>query len=92
MVKVQKYTFHYYFKTESRLPGFFGTKGGGCTACHSLDGTKLVGPSFKGIFGKTEKLRDGSEVVVERTGGAVETFNRLVAEGRDVAAALHLTC
>jgi len=34
----------------------------------------------------------GSEVVVERTGEAVERFNRLSREGRDVAAALHLTC
>lgn len=34
----------------------------------------------------------GSEVVIERTGRAVEMFNRLVDEGRDVAAALHLTC
>ena len=34
----------------------------------------------------------GSEVVVERTGQAVETFNRLADEGRGVAAALHLTC
>ncbi len=34
----------------------------------------------------------GSEVVVERTGPIVERFNRLAAEGRDVAAALHLTC
>ena len=34
----------------------------------------------------------GSEVVVERTGRAVEIFNRLADEGRDVAAALHLTC
>ena len=23
----------------------------GCFACHSIDGTKIVGPSFKGIFG-----------------------------------------
>ncbi|MGH7890763.1 MAG: cytochrome c oxidase subunit II, partial [Thermodesulfobacteriota bacterium] len=23
----------------------------GCNACHSLDGSKIVGPSFKGIFG-----------------------------------------
>jgi len=34
----------------------------------------------------------GSEIVVEMTGRAVEDYNRLVAEGRDVAAALHLTC
>ncbi len=26
----------------------------GCTACHSLDGSKLIGPSFKGVFGRTE--------------------------------------
>lgn len=24
----------------------------GCIGCHSLDGTKIVGPSFKGIYGK----------------------------------------
>ena len=34
----------------------------------------------------------GTEVVQHRTAGAVEAFNRLVSEGRDVAAALHLTC
>lgn len=36
--------------------------------------------------------RRGTEVVQLRTGRAVEEFNRLVADGRDVAAALHLTC
>ncbi len=40
-----------------------------------------------------EAFRDaGSEVVVDRTGPIVERFNRLAEEGRDVAAALHLTC
>ena len=34
----------------------------------------------------------GSELVVETTAHAVKEFNRLVVEGRDVAAALHLTC
>jgi cytochrome c oxidase subunit 2 len=37
----------------------------GCFACHSLDGSKLVGPTYKGIWGKTEKLSDGSEIVVD---------------------------
>lgn len=27
-----------------------------CTGCHSLDGTKLVGPTFKGSFGKSETV------------------------------------
>lgn len=28
----------------------------GCFACHSLDGSKLVGPTYKGLFGKTETV------------------------------------
>lgn len=33
----------------------------GCFACHSIDGTKLVGPSFKGIWGATHTVTTGSE-------------------------------
>ena len=28
----------------------------GCFACHSLDGSKLVGPTYKDLFGKTETV------------------------------------
>lgn len=34
----------------------------------------------------------GTEVIIDRTGPVIEVFNRLSAEGRNVAAALHLTC
>jgi cytochrome c oxidase subunit 2 len=27
-----------------------------CFTCHSIDGTKIVGPTFKGLFGKTESV------------------------------------
>jgi cytochrome c oxidase subunit 2 len=37
----------------------------GCNACHSMDGTNLVGPSYKGLYGRTEKLADGSSVVAD---------------------------
>jgi cytochrome c oxidase subunit II len=37
----------------------------GCTACHSLDGTRMVGPSLKGVLGREEELEDGSKVVVD---------------------------
>ena len=37
----------------------------GCNACHTLDGNKLVGPSFKGAFGKSEQLTGGGEVLVD---------------------------
>jgi cytochrome c oxidase subunit 2 len=33
----------------------------GCFACHTLDGTKLVGPSFKGVWGRTETVVSGKE-------------------------------
>jgi cytochrome c oxidase subunit II len=39
----------------------------GCKGCHSIDGTLVPngGPSFKGIWGKTESLADGSTVVID---------------------------
>jgi cytochrome c oxidase subunit II len=37
----------------------------GCSTCHSLDGTRKVGPSFKGLFGRNERLVGGSIVVDE---------------------------
>jgi len=37
----------------------------GCLACHSLDGKVLVGPSWKGIYGKREDLADGTSVTVD---------------------------
>lgn len=37
----------------------------GCAGCHSVDGTRRVGPSLKGLWRKKERLADGSEVVVD---------------------------
>ena len=31
----------------------------GCSACHSSDGTEMVGPTFKGIFGRSEVVIAG---------------------------------
>lgn len=37
-------------------------KNKGCVACHSLDGSRIVGPSFKGIYGTdVTVLTDGKE-------------------------------
>lgn len=36
-----------------------------CIGCHSLDGTKTVGPSFKGLYGHEAELADGSKVKVD---------------------------
>jgi cytochrome c oxidase subunit 2 len=35
-------------------------KDSGCLSCHSLDGTVKVGPSLKGLYGRTVTLSDGS--------------------------------
>jgi cytochrome c oxidase subunit 2 len=37
----------------------------GCGACHSLDGTPNTGPTFKGVWGRTETLASGQQVVVD---------------------------
>jgi cytochrome c oxidase subunit 2 len=37
----------------------------GCTACHSVDGSNGVGPTWKGLYGKRETLADGSAVAVD---------------------------
>lgn len=55
----------------------------GCTGCHSLDGSRIVGPSLKGIFGeKTHVLTDG----VERDIVVDEDYIRrsLLEPGKDV--------
>jgi len=41
----------------SDKPGALGlriVKKNGCLACHSLDGTKIIGPTWKGLFGTKE--------------------------------------
>ncbi len=35
----------------------------GCTGCHSIDGTKLTGPTWFGLFGSNVELADGAPVV-----------------------------
>ncbi len=47
------------------LPGERIVKQMGCTACHTTDGTKRVGPSYKGIYGKEViVIEDGEEKTV----------------------------
>lgn len=37
----------------------------GCATCHSIDGSRGQGPTFKGIWGKTERGTDGKEYLVD---------------------------
>ena len=36
-----------------------------CVACHTVDGSASVGPTWKGLFGKTETMADGSTAHVD---------------------------
>jgi cytochrome c oxidase subunit 2 len=36
-----------------------------CNTCHSLDGTKVVGPTFKGLFGRSEDITGGAKVTAD---------------------------
>lgn len=48
--------------TANEHPGLTLLKQNACLTCHSQDGSKLIGPSFKGIFGKNEIVEtDGVE-------------------------------
>ena len=46
----------------------------GCVACHTVDGSTRVGPTWKGLYGKTETLRDGSTALVDE--GYLRAFIR----------------
>ncbi len=37
----------------------------GCNTCHSIDGTRIQGPSFKGIWGQTHQFSNAAPAVVD---------------------------
>ncbi|HVW27458.1 MAG TPA: cytochrome c oxidase subunit II [Polyangiaceae bacterium] len=37
----------------------------GCFSCHTIDGQRHIGPSFRGLYGKTEDLEGGKTVVAD---------------------------
>ncbi|WP_437621088.1 cytochrome c oxidase subunit II [Sorangium sp. So ce1151] len=46
-----------------------------CVTCHSLDGTRLQGPSLKGLFGREEELANGTKVVADENYFRESVFN-----------------
>lgn len=42
--------------TSDEHPGYTLMKKNACFSCHTKDGTRLVGPSFKGLLGKKETI------------------------------------
>ncbi len=54
----------------------------GCIACHTVDGSPGVGPSWLGMWGRTETLSDGSSVVVDEA----YFVDSILNPGRDIVA------
>ena len=54
-----------------------------CSACHSIDGSRLVGPSLKGFWGRKPKLVGGIDVVADAAyfAESVKEPNAKVNEG-----------
>ncbi|HEU5359746.1 MAG TPA: cytochrome c oxidase subunit II [Candidatus Deferrimicrobiaceae bacterium] len=47
----------------------------GCLGCHSTDGSVVVGPSFRGLFGRQVELEGGGKVTADEA-YLVESINR----------------
>jgi len=85
-------------------PGWWRRAGGHVFAPEDLDPVIAAAPEIvclgTGDSGRVTVSEEtmaafrsaGSRVIVDRTPRVVEELNRLWAEGRDAAAALHLTC
>jgi cytochrome c oxidase subunit 2 len=43
--------------------GYLLLRNTGCFACHSMDGSKLVGPSFLGLYGKERQVVSGGKTI-----------------------------
>ena len=55
----------------------------GCVACHSLDGSKLVGPTFKGVYGKEHVvITDGKEATIVADDAYI--ISSIIDPGKDV--------
>jgi len=50
-----------------------------CTACHSLDGSPMTGPTFKGLYGSKRILADGMSVTADEA-YLIESIDKPVAK------------
>ncbi len=51
--------------SEERGAYWASAEGFGCVACHTIDGTPAVGPTWQGLYQRQEQLTDGSTVTAD---------------------------
>lgn len=52
-------------KVEQGLDGAAVARQNGCLGCHSIDGSRKAGPSFKGLYGSSRSLQGGKTVTAD---------------------------
>ncbi len=71
VVVMEPAEFENWVKEQSQLPTDPVERGKnwsaqfGCTACHTIDGSVVVGPSWKGLYGKQETMADGTTLTAD---------------------------
>jgi cytochrome c oxidase subunit 2 len=67
--KYEQYLADEYARSNQLPPAQLGQKvyEKNCTACHTIDGSAKVGPSFKGTFGTMVQMADGKSVKMDET-------------------------
>ena len=63
--------------------GFTIATGFGCLGCHSTDGSRIVGPTWSGLFGSSRTFGDGSTAIAdaEYITRSIKTPNAQVVDG-----------
>lgn len=58
-----------------------------CATCHSVNGTKIVGPTWKGLYGSKVELESGDTVTVDDAyiKESIETPNAKIVKGYPAA-------
>lgn len=67
VVVLSQEEFDKWYNSESDVdrsvhPGLDIMRKNGCMSCHSTDGSKLVGPTFKGLLGSDKEVKAGDDI------------------------------
>ncbi len=54
-----------------------------CNTCHSLDGSRMNGPTFKGLYGKRVYFYNDSSIVVDEK----YLINSIISPGKEIVKA-----
>ncbi|OGO40135.1 MAG: hypothetical protein A2Z04_03260 [Chloroflexi bacterium RBG_16_57_9] len=71
VVVMEQAAFDNWVKEQKQLPTDPAVRGNkwaaqfGCAACHTVDGSVVIGPTWKGLYGKRESMSDGTTLTTD---------------------------